>query len=87
MPGEKDKIVPKEQAELIMDRIIEQGGLVECQVYPGEGHGWRRKETLRHALKSEMKFYNRVLNIDVPLAPDRILSSISSAQSFSFFTV
>ncbi|TFK23359.1 alpha/beta-hydrolase [Coprinopsis marcescibilis] len=63
LQGSIDKVVPKEQAELIYDSIKAKGGLVEYKLYDGEGHGWRKEENLRDSLDRELDFYGRVLGI------------------------
>ncbi|RXW25129.1 hypothetical protein EST38_g726 [Candolleomyces aberdarensis] len=63
LQGEIDKVVPKEQSELIYQSIKERGGVVEYKLYPGEGHGWRQEATMRDALERELGFFSRILGI------------------------
>jgi dipeptidyl aminopeptidase/acylaminoacyl peptidase len=63
LQGEIDKVVPKEQSELIYQSIKQQGGDVEYKLYPGEGHGWRQEVTMRDALERELGFFSPVLGI------------------------
>ena len=63
MQGDIDAVVPKEQAELIYDNIKRRGGVVEYKLYPGEGHGFRREETMRDAYERELAFYERILEL------------------------
>ncbi|KAL0948371.1 hypothetical protein HGRIS_010953 [Hohenbuehelia grisea] len=65
LQGDIDKVVPKEQAELIYDNIKKRGGVVEYTLYPGEGHGWRQKDHIKDALERELKFYEKQLNLQV----------------------
>ncbi len=44
--GEDDKVVPEEQSERIVASLRERGIAHEYHLYPGEGHGWRRVETI-----------------------------------------
>lgn len=44
--------------------IKEQGGIVECVIYEGEGHGWRKSDTIEAALEKELAFYEAVLKIE-----------------------
>ena len=37
------------------------GAAVTYRTYPGEGHGFRRAETLEDCLRSELAFYREVL--------------------------
>lgn len=58
--GLDDRVVPPEQAEQ-MARALEARGLPYAYVtFPGEGHGFRRADTLRRALEAELWFYSRV---------------------------
>ncbi|KIK54757.1 hypothetical protein GYMLUDRAFT_48458 [Collybiopsis luxurians FD-317 M1] len=61
LQGEIDRVVPKEQAEMMYESIKKRGGVVEYKPYPGEGHGFRMKETQCDALERELAFYERVL--------------------------
>ncbi|KAG6919675.1 hypothetical protein DXG01_002618 [Tephrocybe rancida] len=63
LQGEIDKVVPKEQAELIYESVKAKGGFVEYKLYLGEGHGWRREENIVDALERELDFYERVLKL------------------------
>ncbi|KAJ7810849.1 alpha/beta-hydrolase [Mycena olivaceomarginata] len=57
LQGDADTAVPLIQAEGM-------AGVVEYKIYPGEGHGWKRKDTIQDALRREIRFYNRVLGIE-----------------------
>ncbi|KAJ7485135.1 Alpha/Beta hydrolase protein [Mycena galericulata] len=63
LQGESDTAVPRSQADGIVDSIQKRGGMVEYKLYPGEGHGWKRRDTIEDALRREIRFYNRVLAI------------------------
>ena len=63
LQGEIDKVVPKEQAEMIVKSIRDRNGHVEYKLYPGEGHGWRQGQNIADALERELTFYERVLKI------------------------
>jgi dipeptidyl aminopeptidase/acylaminoacyl peptidase len=49
--GSDDKVVPVSQSVALADRIRTLGGAVEFHVYQGEGHGWKRAETLMDELQ------------------------------------
>jgi dipeptidyl aminopeptidase/acylaminoacyl peptidase len=51
--GEDDKVVPMNQSEEIVTALRQNGVPHEYHIYPGEGHGFRKKETIE-------KFYNSV---------------------------
>jgi dipeptidyl aminopeptidase/acylaminoacyl peptidase len=63
LQGEIDRVVPKEQAEAIVDSIKARGGVVEYELYSGEGHGWRQEKNIKDALEREIAFYNNVLKL------------------------
>ena len=42
--GEDDPVVPVGQSRVLVERMRAAGGTVELVVYPGEGHGFRRRE-------------------------------------------
>jgi dipeptidyl aminopeptidase/acylaminoacyl peptidase len=50
LQGDADKVVPPEQARLVVDAIRDAGGTVEHHVYEGEGHGFQRPETIADVL-------------------------------------
>ena len=56
--------MPPSQAEDIIKVIREQGGRVEYTVFQGEGHGWRKAETIIAALEKEEAFYSDVLKLE-----------------------
>ena len=42
--GELDPVVPVEQSRVMATRIAEANGIIALVTYPGEGHGFRRRE-------------------------------------------
>ncbi|KAB5590159.1 Dipeptidyl peptidase family member 6 [Ceratobasidium theobromae] len=65
LQGGEDAVVPPNQAELMENKIESHGGQVKYKLFPEEGHGWRRSETIKEALELEISWYGQVLNIDV----------------------
>lgn len=61
LQGTDDKVVPPEQAEVIADAVRERGLPVSLILYEGEGHGFRRSETIRNYLESMQAFLGRVI--------------------------
>lgn len=45
--GTEDKVVPPDQAERIVSALRETGVPHLYRIFPGEGHGWRKAETIR----------------------------------------
>jgi dipeptidyl aminopeptidase/acylaminoacyl peptidase len=54
--GEDDRVVPPSQAEAIRDALVERGVPHEYVLYEGEGHGFRRAETIISSLETELTF-------------------------------
>jgi dipeptidyl aminopeptidase/acylaminoacyl peptidase len=61
--GLDDKVVPPEQSRLIVDRLKQRGIDVEYREFAGEGHGFRRSETIIAVLETELAFLQRVLKL------------------------
>lgn len=54
--GEEDTVVPKDQAETIVAALRRTGVPYEYHLYPGEGHGWRRSETIKAFYETLLRF-------------------------------
>ncbi|KAI9567344.1 Alpha/Beta hydrolase protein [Boletus coccyginus] len=63
LQGAEDKIVLPEQAEKIVNTIIEHGGAdrVKYRLFEGEGHGWRLAESIKEAVRLEHDWYDKKL--------------------------
>lgn len=57
--GEDDIVVPKTQAEGIVASLRKRGIPYIYHLYPGEGHGFRKPETIRHYYDSVVEFLNQ----------------------------
>ncbi len=44
--GEDDKVVPRTQSDCIVESLRRRGVPHEYHIYAGEGHGWRKPETI-----------------------------------------
>lgn len=64
--GDEDKIVPPNQAEMIVNALQEKGLPVAYVLFQGEQHGFRKAENIKRALDGELYFYARVFGF--PLA-------------------
>lgn len=62
--GMDDRVVPPRQSEMIVAALRERGVECEYHAYAGEGHGFRRAETIEHQLTHELAFFRRVLGLD-----------------------
>jgi dipeptidyl aminopeptidase/acylaminoacyl peptidase len=69
--GLEDKVVPPNQAEIMVDALREKGIPVAYVTYPGEDHGFRQAKHIRHALEAELYFYGRIFGfpVDAPSWP------------------
>jgi dipeptidyl aminopeptidase/acylaminoacyl peptidase len=58
--GDEDKIVPPNQAEMMVNALREKGLPVAYVLYEGEQHGFRKAENIKRTLDGEFYFYARV---------------------------
>ena len=68
LQGLEDKIVPPNQAELILESLKERGVPVAYVPFAGEQHGFRRAENIIRAHEAELYFYSQILGF--PLADE-----------------
>ncbi|MFJ6654437.1 prolyl oligopeptidase family serine peptidase [Microbacterium sp. NPDC091313] len=66
LQGSEDRVVPPAQAEAIRDALAARGVPHAYVLYEGEGHGFRRAETVVHALESELAFLGEVFGFTPP---------------------
>jgi dipeptidyl aminopeptidase/acylaminoacyl peptidase len=57
LQGLDDRIVPPEQAEMLVGALRSNGVPFAYLAFPGEGHGFRGAETIILALEAELSFY------------------------------
>lgn len=74
LQGSDDAVVPPAQSEAIRDALAERGIPHAYVLYEGEGHGFRRAETMVHALESELAFLGAVFGFETPEVPSLSLS-------------
>ena len=58
--GDEDKIVPPNQAEMMVKALRDKGIPVAYVLFEGEQHGFRKAENIKRALDGEFYFYSRV---------------------------
>jgi len=61
LQGEDDPVVPPDQAARLAEALRGRGVRCEHVVFPGEGHGFRRADTLETAARLELAFVGEVL--------------------------
>ncbi|MGV3466094.1 MAG: S9 family peptidase [Heyndrickxia sp.] len=62
--GLDDKIVPPNQAELMVEALKSKGLPVAYIAFKGEGHGFRMAENIKRSLDGEFYFYSRVFGFE-----------------------
>ncbi|KAH8918201.1 alpha/beta-hydrolase [Atractiella rhizophila] len=63
LQGLDDKVVLPNQAYLMKEKLEEKGGKVKLVTFEGEGHGFRKKETIERVLVEQMAFLKEVWNM------------------------
>jgi len=58
--GLDDKVVVPAQSELVVQALKSRGIPVAYLTFEGEGHGFRKMDTIRRTLEAELYFYSRV---------------------------
>jgi dipeptidyl aminopeptidase/acylaminoacyl peptidase len=58
--GLEDKVVPPNQAEVMVDALREKGLPYAYIAYEGEQHGFRRAENIQRSLDAELSFYAQI---------------------------
>ena len=54
--GAEDKVVPQNQSDSIVQSLRSRGVPYAYHIYEGEGHGFRKPETIQHYYESVLKF-------------------------------
>ena len=75
--GLEDKVVPPNQAQMMVDAIKEKGLPVAYVTFADEGHGFRQAANIKTAIESEFYFYARLFGFE---PADRI----EAVQIFNF---
>ncbi len=63
--GLEDKVVPPNQAEMMVEALKAKGLPVAYVAYEGEQHGFRRAENIKRTLDGEFYFYSRVFKFEL----------------------
>lgn len=74
LQGEEDKVVPPNQAEAMVGVLREKGLPVAYILFEGEGHGFRRAESIKRAFEAELSFYAQLFGFEPadPIEPVEI---------------
>src|SRR5439155_1721972 len=63
--GLEDKVVPPNQAEMMVEALRAKGLPVAYIPFEGEQHGFRRAENIKRSLDGELYFYSRVFGFEL----------------------
>lgn len=63
--GLEDKVVPPDQAELMVKALRERGLPVAYMPFEGEQHGFRRAENIKRSLDAELYFYSKIFGFEL----------------------
>jgi len=76
LQGLEDKIVPPNQAKMMVEALKRKGVPVAYITFPGEQHGFRSADTIKRALDAELSFYSQVFGFSVagPIEPVPIVN-------------
>lgn len=74
LQGSEDRVVPPSQAEAIRDALAAHEVPHAYVLYEGEGHGFRRAETVVDSLRRELGFLGAVFGFETPGVPSLELS-------------
>ena len=62
--GLEDKVVPPNQAEMMVNALKNKGLPVAYVTFPNEQHGFRRSENIKRSLDGEFYFYGRIFGFE-----------------------
>jgi dipeptidyl aminopeptidase/acylaminoacyl peptidase len=64
LQGSDDEVVPPAQSELIVEALRERGIPHAYLLFAGEGHGFRKAESVIASLEAELSFYAQILGFE-----------------------
>lgn len=70
--GLEDKVVPPNQAEMMVDALRKKGLPVAYVAYEGEQHGFRKAENIKRSLDAELYFYSRIFGFELAEAVEPV---------------
>ena len=62
--GMDDKVVPPNQAELMAAALRAKGLPVALLTFEGEGHGFRRGETIKASIEAQIYFLSQIFDFE-----------------------
>jgi dipeptidyl aminopeptidase/acylaminoacyl peptidase len=84
LQGADDRVVPPVQAQAMADAVRAKGLPVALVIYPGEGHGFRRADTIKHSQEAMLSFVGRLFGFTPadPIEPLPIDNLAASGVDF-----
>jgi dipeptidyl aminopeptidase/acylaminoacyl peptidase len=76
--GTEDKVVPKEQAEKMFAALKSKGIPVAYVAFEGEQHGFRKAETIKKALDTELYFYGKIFGLAIEDTAEVIIENLDN---------
>merc|ERR1712118_347478 len=70
LAGDKDKIVPPNQAQMMFDAAKDKGLPACLEMFPGEQHGFRQDANIRRVLDGEYSFYSQIFGFEPTGLPE-----------------
>ncbi|MCW9017136.1 MAG: prolyl oligopeptidase family serine peptidase, partial [Kangiellaceae bacterium] len=64
LQGADDKVVPPNQAEMMVEALEAKKIPYSYLLFEGEGHGFRNAETIIKAFEAELYFYRKILKVE-----------------------
>jgi len=64
--GLDDKVVPPSQSEKMAEAVRANGMPVALLMFEGEGHGFRKEETIHRVLQAELSFHSQIFDFPHP---------------------
>ncbi len=71
--GLEDKIVPPNQAELIVEALRKKGKPVAYIPFDGEQHGFRQAKNIKRSLEAELYFYSKIFGFEPDVAMEPVV--------------
>ena len=62
--GWEDKVVPPNQAQMMVEVLRKKGLPVAHVEFEGEQHGFRRAENIKTAIDGELYFYSKIFHFE-----------------------
>lgn len=80
LQGLEDKVVPPNQAESMVEALRQKGLPVAYLTFEGEGHGFRKSQSIETALLAEYGFFCRVFGIEpADVLPPTVIEHLANS--------